>query len=172
MDAVSKATVGVFNDVVSLTKDRYSTYDVAVSDIDGNEISTIPNNETESAFLIVDVSEFPYLNNDGGSIQAHYMEVLFKKKLPVLSLDSDEYPCPGCDNILVNKCLQLWMEEQEKADLAQIYDGKATRTLARKHENENRSTEDVISLVPHGHDELLVKNRVNRPKWWPTVRAS
>jgi len=172
MDAVSKDTVTAFNDITGITKNRYNNYDVLITDIDDREVAQIPNNQLESSYLIIDVSTFPYLNNDGGSRQAHYMEVLYKKRLTTLSIDSDEFPAKGYDDIIVNKMLQLWMEEQNKPDLAQIYDAKASRSLARKHEDENRATEDVIALVPHPHDEIQHKIRPNRPKWFPTARAT
>jgi hypothetical protein len=172
MDAISKTSTNVFNDVTMLVKDRVNNYNVIASDIDGNQVAMIPNNQLETSYLIVDISEFPYLNNDGGSTQAHYMEVLYKKRLTILSDDADVFPAKNFDDILVNKMMQLWAEEQEKTELALAYDTKATRSMARLQEEENRATEDCIALVPVGADEILAKIRVNRPKWWPTARAT
>ena len=44
------------------------------------------------------------------------MEVLFKKALPWMENDDDEFPATGYDNIIVNKILQLWNEEEGKGD--------------------------------------------------------
>ena len=171
MDSVSKITTNTFNDIISATKNVVNSYNVVISDIDGVELATIPNNQLEASYLLIDVSIYPYYNNQGTGSQAHYLEVLYKKKLTKLFNDADEFPAKGYDDIIVNKIMQLWAEEQNKPDLALAYDTKATRSLARKHEEENRGTEDMIALVPHGHDELLQKVRTNRPKWFPTIRA-
>ena len=161
MDATTKAATLNFLDIELLTKDRVNDYDVTVVDADGNELAVIPNNQMESLYLHVDVSTFPFLNANT-SLQAHYMEVLFKKPLPVLSDDADEFPAKGYDNVLVDKCLQIYYQEQAKPDLALVYDAKATRTMARIQEDENAAAEDVVGFVPNGHDYLLPKIRNGR----------
>ncbi len=172
MDAVSKVSTNNYNVVKAFIKDRSNNYNLTLTDVDGLEMSILPNNQLEASFLIIDCSIFPYMNNDGGSPQAHWLEVLYKKRLSYLSNDGDEFPCQGFDNILVNKCLQLWMEEQQNPDLALVYDGKATRSLARKNEEENRATEDCVSLIPNPHDSLYAKVRPNRPRWFPSIRTA
>ena len=91
------------------------------------------------------------------------MEILYKKKLPYLSADGDEFPAQGYDNVVVNKMLQLWFEEQGKIDLAMQYDAKATRSLARKHEEENRATQDTVAFTENTHDNLNPRVRARRP---------
>jgi len=162
MDALSKTTVNNFLDISSVTKNRYNAVNVSIQDVDGLELTVVNNNELEAAYLIIDVSTFPWLNQSM-SLQDHYLEVLFKRALVQLSDDGDEFPASGCDNIIVNKAMQLWAEEQGKGELALGYDSKATRSLARITEEQNRATEDTVALIPNGHDELLVKIRPNKP---------
>ena len=50
--------------------------------------------------------------------------------------------------------MQLSNEEQNKSDIALAYDSKATRSLARKQEDQNRATEDEIALSRNPHDRL------------------
>lgn len=170
MDDISKQSTNVFNDYISFTKDRINNYNITLSDVDGNELGMIPNNQLESLFLIIDVSVFPFSNNNGGSQEAHWVETLYKKRLVVLSKDSDEFVNGQYDDILVNKMMQLWKEESDKPDAAIAYDQKATRSMARKIENENRATEDVVALVPNPHDSLLQRVVTNRPGWYPVIR--
>ena len=66
------------------------------------------------------------------------------------------------DNILANKCLQLHEEEQDKPDLAAAYDAKATRSLARKHDDQNAATEDMVATVANAHDTLITRVRSGR----------
>jgi len=162
MSATSVSTVNSFNDVTLACKDRINNYDVLVTDIDGMVLTIIPNNRLEASYLIIDVSTLPW-STVSNSKQDHYVEILYKKSLPWLYNDGDEFPARGCDNILVNKILQLWAEEQGKADMAAAYDQKAARTLARLQEDENRATEDQVSLQVNGYDELLCRLRSNRP---------
>lgn len=154
MDAVSKNSVNQFLDYVAVTKDRVSIYDVTLSDVDSKLLTLIPNTEVNAQYQIIDVSSVPWLPQDTSALD-HYLELLFKTTLRFLSNDGDEFPAPDCDDILVNKVLQLWMEEQGKAEAALAYDGKATRTLARLTQENTRETEDLVALVSNPHDTVL-----------------
>lgn len=77
--------------------------------------------------------------------------------------DGDEFPALGYDNVVVNKILQLWSEEQGKTEQAIGYLAKSNLLLAQIHEDANRGTEDVVSLVPNQQDYLLSRERPNRP---------
>lgn len=162
MDALTKNTVNNFIDLTSVRKDRVNTVDVYVKDADDNVLSQIPNNMLAMRYRLVDVSLYPWSNTDQ-TTSNHYMEVLFKKALPWLENDDDEFPMPDHDNILVNKVLQLWSEEQGKGDAAVAYDSKATRSMARKKEDSNRGTEEVAALTENPHDTLLPRQRRRGP---------
>lgn len=168
MDSVSKSATKNFLDIVSVTKDRVNDYDVTVSDVDDVVLTIIPNNQLEARYLIVDISTLPW-STQPSSQQDHYVEVLYKKALSILSNDADEFPARGYDNVLVNKCLQLWMEEQGKVDGATMYDSKATRTLARKNDDRNKATEDMVSFVTNPHDELLGRLRGGGIRRYPSI---
>jgi len=169
MDALEKQTVNAYNDIDLLEKDRVNNYNISVTDVDGLELAILGNNRLKSEYLHIDVSTFPYLNNPGGGAAAHWMETLYKKALPYLSLDSDEFPAPNYDNVIVNKAIQLYYELQEKPDLAALYDGKATRTMGRKMSDENAATEDCVSIVTNPHDTLIQPIRPQRPGYWPRI---
>lgn len=154
MSAISKQTVNAYTDYNAVKKDRINNCDVTLSDVDGKVLTTIPNNELESQYQIIDVSSCPWLPQSTSVID-NYVEMLYKKTLPYLSLDSDEFPAFGFDNVVVNKIMQLWFEEQGKIDVAIAYAAKASLTAARIHEDQNRGTEDVVALVAHPHDTLL-----------------
>lgn len=163
MDALTKTTTNQFLDITSVKKDRVNDSDVTVNDVDDKLLTIIPNNMLYAQYQIIDVSLCPWLSQDTGRLD-HYLEILYKKALPWMSNDGDEFP-PGSmyDNIIVNKVLQLWKEEQGKGDEAMAYDAKATRGLARKHEEQNRATQDAVALVGNPHDDLLPRVRSRRP---------
>lgn len=156
------SAVNNYIDIVGFTKTLPTTYDVTLNDVDGNLISSIQSNELEASFQIVDVSTCPWLQNSG-SERDHYLEILFKKRLPYLSYDADEFPAQGFDIILANKMCQIWAQEQGNSEKALAYDQLNSRSLARRQEEANRATEDVIALVENPHDNLNPRIRARRP---------
>lgn len=153
-----------FNDYISVSKPAINDYDITLSDVDGQVLTIIPNCMLEASYQIIDVSAFPWLSQNT-SPQCNYLEILYKKALLYLSNDSDSFPSrTNYDDILVNKIMQLSKEEQDKPELAMAYDTKATRSLARKTEDQNRATEDEIALVRHPHDR--VHGRVSGSRIW------
>lgn len=158
MDAITKQSAAAFSDITALKKDRTSDQDAHITDADGVELAVIPNNMRQMRYTLVDVSLYPWTST-ATSVVDHWMEVLYKKALPWFTNDEDEFPMTGYDNILVNKMLQLWSEEQGKGQEALAYDAKATRSMARKKEDALRGVEDEACLAEHPHDTLLPRNR-------------
>ena len=116
MDAVVKQTTNAFTDYVNVIKDRQNLCDVTLSDVDGKVLTIIPNNELEAKYQILDVSSCPWLSQNTSTLD-NYLEILYKKTLPYLSEDGDEFPAFDYDDAVVNKMMQLWAEEQEKLKL-------------------------------------------------------
>lgn len=144
-----------FLDYVTVIKNTgVNVYDIALNDIDGNPLTVIPNNMIEASYQILDVSTCPWLPSDV-STQNNYLEILYKKACPYLSADTDTFPSKtNFDDILVNKMMQLYKEEQDKPELAIAYDTKATRSLARKMEDQNKDAEDCVAFVSNPHDTI------------------
>jgi hypothetical protein len=165
MDQIEKNTENNYTDYHTIRKNRFSSYDVTLKDVDGMVMSAIPNNELEADYLVVDVSLFPFLNADVSS-QCHYLEVLYKKALPWLSDDGQSFPARGYDDIIVDKCLQIFAEEEKKVDIAALYDTKVTRALGRKLIDINKATEDMVSFVYDGHDQMLARLSAKRRRYW------
>lgn len=155
-------TVNSYTDYTSVKKDRVNNFDIILSDVDGKLLTAIPNNQLAAQYQTIDVSLCPWLSTSQNPNE-HYVELLFKLANTELANDSDEFIFgKNYDDVIVQKCFQLWYEEQGKADLALAFDAKATRTLARKVEDQNRATEDTVSLVANPHDELLPRVRSGR----------
>jgi len=163
MSATSVTTVNQYLDVKALTKTTVSQYNVILSDIDGNQLSYIPNDELKASFQIVDISTSPWYPPNINPLLG-WVEVLYKKSLPQFSNDNDEFPAVGYDNIIVNKCLQLYYEEQNNPQLAMSYYQKANQSLAQIHEDANRGTDDVVSMCAHPHD--IMNHRVGFGRDW------
>jgi hypothetical protein len=112
----------------------------------------LPGHE-ESRYLIVDVSEFPF-SSSAEEDDSHTLQILYKKSLPVFRNDRDEFPAVGYDNILVSKCMELFLEEQGKIEEAILHDRKASRSLARRQADLERGQEQKVVFKRHNHDKL------------------
>jgi len=166
MTQTTMQTTNTFLDYTAVKKDRVNGYDVTLSDIDDKLLTLIPNNQLAAQYQIIDVSICPWLSVSTNVLE-HYVEILFKQALNELSNDGDEFIFGRkYDDIIINKVCQLWFEEQGNPVLAMSFDTKATRSLARKNEDQNRATEDMISIVAHPHDVLLPRVRAGRKKYY------
>ena len=166
MTSTSMQTLNTYTDYTSVKKNAINKYDITLSDVDGKVLTIIPNNQLSAQYQIIDISQCPWLALSSSTLD-HYVEILYKQALTWLSNDSDEFVFgPKYANILVNKMIQLWYEEQGKPNLAMAFDAKATRSLARKHEDANRATEDMIATVAHPHDALLARVRSGRFRYY------
>ena len=155
MDGTSNTFSTTFTSIESVIKSDVCTYDISIKQSDDTVLAVIPNNEKESRYLICDVSEYPW-ESTATQDDEHTLEVLYKKKLSYLSKDSDEFPADGYDNILVNKVMQLFLEEQGKMEEARIYDQKASRSLGRRNADLERGQLQKVKFDKHPHDKLSV----------------
>ena len=156
---VTLSNLGVpFTDIISFSRTYKPTATIGVVqliDYADNSIiyAEIPSNSMESRYLIVDVSEFPF-SSSAEEDDSNTLQILYKKALPRLQNDTDEFPAPGYDNILVSKCMELFLEEQGKIEEAILHDKKASRSLARRQADLERGQEQKIVFKRHNHDKL------------------
>ena len=163
VNAVQTSTVsdpGIpIKDIVSFTRAAKPTATqgkvelVDYNFLQGIVYAEIPSNATESRYLIVDVSEFPFSDSAAQNDQ-HTLQVIYKKKLTRLQNDADEFPAPGYDNIIVSKCMELFLEEQGKIEEAILHDKKASRSLARRQADLERGQNQSVIFKRHNHDKL------------------
>lgn len=153
MSSTSVRTVNTYLDVSALTRNTVGQYDVIVSDVDGNQLSMIPNNKLKAGFQIVDISAAPWFPPIVNPLLG-WVEVLYKKAIPYLSNDNDEFPAPGYDDVIVQKALQLYWEDSTNPENAIAYYQKAITLLAQIHEDANRGTDDIVSMCSNPHDRM------------------
>ena len=153
MDETSKTGVVIFSEVKSIQKNRINTQNIIVTDADGNEIAVLYNDELESQYRIVDVSD--YVNVPLESSSTYAMEILYKERLKNFYNDSDEFPVKGYDDVIVNKACQIQAEDTGNVKKAALYDAKAARTANRKSDNENRGKTVTVVPLEHPHRSLF-----------------
>lgn len=115
MSATSVNTVNSYleidlSGIACLTTPR--TYDITISDINGNVMAVLNNNESVTDYVIVDVSAYPWqgLTGDGNS---GYIEVLYKTKFYKLFNLTDEFSAPGYDDAIAYRALFLWCQGKD-----------------------------------------------------------
>jgi hypothetical protein len=153
MTAPTMTTTLPYNTISSFTKNAVNGYDVTLTDVEGNVLSSIANNKLKASFQVVDISSGPWTLNNTNPM-CSWIEVLYKKALLWFANDNDEFPAVGYDDVLVDKCLQLYKEEQGDVAAAMAYMQKATQSLAQIHEDANRGADDVVALVANPHDRM------------------
>jgi len=162
VNALQVQSVNNWLEIKTITKSAVTNYDVTINDIDGHLLTVIPNTEYETWYTIVDISTMPWLSTSQ-SQQDHWVEVLYKRRLRTLTNDGDEFPANDVDHIVANKMVQIWAQEQGNVQLAEAMDQMNTRSMARKMEEVNRSTQDKVALVINKHDLLMPRIRPHRP---------
>jgi len=150
MDALSKTFTKSFIEYETVSKNRINNVDVLIEDVDGVELAIIYNHELTSSYKLIDLSEYN-ITNVGTDLT---FEILYKKKLKLFRNNSDEFPVPDFDNVIINKAVQLFAEDKGDIALATLYDGKAQRTSERKSLDELKGKEMVIEFSPHKHQGL------------------
>lgn len=145
-----------FNNYAIIKKDKVSAYDVIIEDANGEEISIIYNNELEASFRIIDASNYPFHQDIDQTIT---MELLYKKRLPLLVNDNDEFILKDYDDIVINKAVQLRLEDAGNTDGAVAYDRKAQRTANRKALNEFKGKDIRVETIAHKHDVVFSRQR-------------
>ncbi len=163
-------SVNDYNDVYSLTRACVGQYDIVVSDIDGNQVSCIPNNRLKAEYQIVDISTAPWFPPNYNPLLG-WVEVLYKEALPDYYLDSQEFPAQQYDEVWITKCLQLWFEEQKDFQSAIAAYNKATQMLAQIHEDFNRGTDDYLSIVRPGSMKMQHRTGYGRD-WYYAYRIT
>lgn len=166
MTSLQMQTANNFLDITSVKKNVINTCDVTITDIDGKVLTVIPNNRYDARYQIYDVSICPWLAVATSSLE-HYVEILFKWALMPLYNDADEFiNTSKHDFVIVTKMVQIWNEEQGKADIAGALDAKASRSIARRTQDQNRNTEDAVNFIANPHDNLLPRVRPGRRKYY------
>lgn len=165
MTSIQMLSVNQYLDISNITKAATSVYDLIITDIDGNQISSIPNDKIRAQFQIIDVSTAPWCPKISNPL-LNWVEVLYKKSLPWFSNDNDEFPAMGYDDVWVTKCLQLYYEENKDIPSATAAYAKANQMLAQIHEDANRGTDDVVSLVRNPHDSINPRVGFGRDWRW------
>lgn len=115
VDVITQSALSVtgsvpFLNITKISKSKVTDNNVIIKDASGNELALLYADQYESKYLIVDVSKYPWLNENGDG--TYNVEVLYKMRLNKLINDTDEFPIADCDDTIVLKIKQLLAEDK------------------------------------------------------------
>lgn len=151
INAVDVSTSTVFTDTpLYIKKSAISSYDVSIRNLDDEEVGFIPNNQLESRFILVDVSTY---------FAADCLDILYKKRLTPLENDDDEYICPGFDDAIVFKAIELWLTGQPKMeDRAILYFRKCRQVVEDRINHMTGAHQKELTFAPNAFLNLYARS--------------
>lgn len=152
-------SVGNFtSQIASITKDRQTTYDVTVADINENVLTVIPNHLLTFRYLIVQI-----LDQIDAQMQQYYssVEVHYKKQFEPVLEDTDEFVYTDrYDMAIVWKYLEQNKNDVTSAAAAQL---KCTQILNQVIDNEAVGVHSQVNFKEQPYFRLpyrMMKGRV------------
>lgn len=147
-----------FETINSITAAATRLYDIAVRDMNGNELAVLANNELETKYTIMDISQYPF-----SSGVSSYIEVLYKAAFQQLVNDGDTMPAPGLDGALFYKAMTIWCALQDgKTEETLKYANMYQAAIARLQDSAS-AVEKFIQFAPNPMFELT---RMAGPTVW------
>lgn len=135
----------------------FTTYNVTVKSKDTSDadltLAVIPNDQRQSLYTIVDVSELPSTGENGTGNR--YIDVLYKEPLQFMSQDGDAFPVEGFDDAIVYKTLEHWFSEQgDGGEKALGYMMKCNQVIFQRVNHTNGTTQKQITFGPNQYLDL------------------
>lgn len=118
LNALINLTTSHFTSVKSITKNINTKYNISIKDTNGVLLALLHNNKSATLYHIFIISK--YLTGTG------YVDVCYKQAFRPFISDGDEFICPGFDDAILYKALELWSsDEPGKEQRAMLYNEKA-----------------------------------------------
>lgn len=164
------SSVNQFDEVSALAKDQTNECDCDVTDIDGNIVATLSNNQKKALYQIVQVINLP--NNIGGNQNSFkpmskHVECLWKLRWKPMVNPQDEFICPRYDEAIFwkymeNKALLDTTQSMFSANQAQKYQDKCNKILKDVAQDTSQSMEMSMNFGENPTLEAFAYIRDNR----------
>jgi len=142
MTATTKQTTHSFSNVVGIIANKNPSSNVDIADTDGNAISILHTVTQEARFCLYDISLYP-------SLTERVVDCLYKLRLQKMVLDSDCFPIPDYDDIILLKVKQLLAEDEPgKEQQALLMHQKIGDRLAKKAEHKTSGVKYKMAFAP------------------------
>lgn len=119
-----------YKGIFSIRKDRVTTYDVSIADVEDNDLGVIPNTQLFSRYIIWQVSDSEY---SGSLSTSGSLEILYKKAFVPFHNDYDQFlDNDKFDLAIIEKFKEL---RSKNSDAFQLYQMKANQSMQIAHED-------------------------------------
>lgn len=139
---VSKSTVNSFVTIDSISNVTLHAMDVTVTDLDGNVLAVLVNDQFRSEYLIVQILDYVTI----APANPYIVEILYKPVLAPLSNDGDEFQCSGYDDAIIWQTLGN-LKAKSEPDQAALAFTKVRGILRDRSEDEEQGIEKTIDFV-------------------------
>jgi hypothetical protein len=138
ISATTQTTTGNFAVVKSISCTEQRTYDIKVYDINAIEVAVLYNNQRQTRYKVVDVSQVFYaVDTTAGE---NFVDIMYKLPIVEFTRDADTfYGGDDFDEAWYNMCMFIWLKPMEnRASDAKVYLEDALMTVkAAKQSAEN-----------------------------------
>ena len=153
----TKNTTKNYENVEAITKNKAIDQDMSVADMDGNEVSFIPNRELKPRYTIVQVLD--RWNDNGEDILA---EVLFKLRFTPFVHETDSFPCGDLfDRCIYWKAMSHLYSKQE-GEIAQNKvigaEAKCRQLIESLTANDNEGKVHKLDFAPNALFDMFGNN--------------
>lgn len=142
---VSKITVNQWTEIVGFTNLGAHTYDVTLLDVDGVELSVLPNVADRAQYIVLQVLDSAAISVE----QPYLVEVLYKNAFLFLRNDYDEFVCPGYDDAIAWQAIGNTLAKHRPAEAGLAF-AKVKEVLASKDRDQMQSKDKSISFESEG----------------------
>lgn len=141
----SKTSVNLIEEVYSITKSDYTTYDVTIEDQDDNELGIVPNAELKSNYTLINI-----LTKYEVQGLSKLVEVLFKRNLPKFRFDTDRFPCGDTyDKAIYYKTMEIFYGKQggtESLQMAIAFNAKCSDLMTKLTVNKQEGVKMIMDF--------------------------
>lgn len=144
---LSATTLSSYEEFVSIEKTVLSTYDITITDADGNEMGVILNYELRPRYTIVQIREDDFAPVTNNSYPLNIVECLYKTSFVPYRNNYDEFPCRDCDKLIFWKFVEhygLFKGTEEMQQLVLNAATKVEQLLAELNKNDAEGLQLMI----------------------------
>lgn len=141
---LTKTSTNAFVTIDSISNLALHTSDVTITDLDGNTLAVLPNNQFKSEYLIVQILDYVAIQPS----VPYLVEILYKPIFLPFSNDGDEFQCSGYDDAIF---WQVMGNKKAKSspDQAALAFAKVKKIINDRTGDEEQGTDKSVDFLPN-----------------------
>lgn len=154
LDAYTEISVNAYEEIYSIQRSIRGNYDITIKDAQGTTLAVLRNDQTETRYLIVDLTAYPFIIT-GDPV---YVEVLYKMPFSKLTNDSDKFPCEGFDDAIAMMAIADYYKQQDDGNKkSHTYHVRSLQLIANVARNKEAGTQKTLTFAPNVYQDLYTR---------------